>query len=806
MIRNYLTVAVRSLIRDRLYSAISIAGLAIGMACSLLIVLYVIDELSYDTHHPNSDRIYSVIREGKRSDGSDFYTRGTVGALGRELKADFPEVESIVRTWVRTRWVRHEGEEFRMSMGVADPEVLDVFDLPLIQGEKSSVFSDPWSAIVTQAAATRIFGDEDPIGQVVEVDHRQHRGTYTISGVVRDHPKHSNIRFDVLTATPSTHAEAQKVWHTWMTDTSWNPVATYVVLSKASDQASLHDKMSSFVERHLGELKDQYAFHLQSLPRVHLYSKADYGIQDYRGGDIAQVRMLGMVALSILLIACVNFVSLSTARATRRAKEVGLRKVVGAQRGGLFAQFLLEASISSFVAIVLGLVLAEAYVSDFESFTQKQLVFSLSSTSVLVISGLIWIGTSLLAGVYPAWFLARLAPAVSVKGDSTPDGRSWVREGLVVCQFAASIALIVGNLVVVDQLDFVQSADLGFDKERIIFTSPFATDRNMGDDEIGLLTRRYESIKREHLAHPNILKATASRGLPGWVRKTESVFAEGIAEPTRAHIYYVDHEFVDAFGIEIASGRDFSREFATDSTSAYIVSESYARTNGWDPSSALGKAVQFDGRDGTVIGVAKDFHGRSLFEAKIPFVMLVSPKNFFWLSVRIKPEGVGETLAFLEQKWTEMIPNRPFQYWFLDDFFQDEYYQDEAHLRRVLNASSILAILIACMGMFGLASFAIGKRSKEVGVRKVLGASVPQIVRLLCVDFAKPIVLSCLLAWPLVYFWSEDWLAQFVYRIDTSAIPYVAGALSALAIGLIAVSSQSVRASLADPVDTLRNE
>ena len=818
MFRNYLIIALRNLKRQKTFSAINILGLAIGLGTCILIVLYIQDELSFDSWHAKGDRIYRVMRETKAG-GQSNYLPDTSGALAGALERDFPEVEKAVRVWIDFIDVSLGEKEFPLSICIADPELFEIFDFPFVRGNLETAFLNPNAIAITESAAKRLFGDEDPIGKTITSESKHHGGERTITAIIKDVPRNSTLSrygetdyIDYIGTGSFSSEGAKYLWEDWIPTDGWRPVNTYVLLREGADPKALSAKLPEFMNRYMGaEIARTNAYHLQPLNRIYLYSRQDYNLDWY--GDIDRVYQFGAIAVLVLAIGCINFTNLTTAQSARRAHEVGLRKVSGAYRSQLMGQFLGESVLTALVALVLALSAVELVLPEFNAFFFKQIELNLSSDPLLVISLIgIAVFVGLLAGVYPAFFLSAYEPTETLKGAFRAGSRGqWIRRGLVVAQFAISITLIASTGVIYQQLDYIKNKHLGLNMEQMVLMPIFVLDQETKLDPGQKLAARYATVKEAFLAHPNALEATAYRWRVGWsggiIRTIRAEGHEGT--DWRMPLLEVDEDYLDVFQIELVEGRKFDPiAFPTDMSKAFIINETAVARLGWDD--PIGKSFEWVDRErnrkGTVVGVVKDFHYGPLQEEIGPVALTLRHQQFYSLGVRVKAEGMEETLAFFEKTWKRFAPaDQPFEYLMWDQQF--EYmYSAEQRAQALTLLSSGMAILLACMGLFGLAAFTVEQRVKEIGVRKVLGASVSNIVMLISRTFAIMVLIANLFAWPVAYFAMRSWLAGFAYRTDLSWWIFVLSGAVALAIALFTVSFHALRAALSNPVEALRHE
>ena len=780
------------MIRHKTFSLINISGLAIGMACCLLITIFVQDELSYDRFHENADRIYRIASEENRRGVIANYPFVFSG-IPPILQSDYSEVLDYVRFDPRENvLISSEDKEFyEERLFYTDASVFDMFTFPLLKGDPKTALKEPYSLVLTQKMADKYFRGVDPVGQTLTVDNEK---DYKITGIMENVPRNSHIKFDCLASIATLEAQDPRYGKLW----AWN-CYTYLLLPKDYSYPDLESKFPDFIRRHRGEKAvEAYTFYLQPLTRIHLHSHLGFEIE--ANGDIRYVYIFSAIAFFILLIACINFMNLSTARSAKRAKEVGLRKVLGAERSRLIKQFLGESLALSLVALPAAVALIELFLPAFNTLTGKELRIDYFGNSVVflgLIGILLFVG--ILSGTYPAFFLSAFRPAAVLKGRlKTGAGSSLFRKILVVVQFSISIVLIAGTIIITNQLDFIRDKKLGFDKDHVIVIPVMRSG----------IGHNFETFKRELLQSPNVQSVSGSTSVPSFV-PTRSVFIpEGAEEGQRLTLRNVllDIDFIQTFGMEIKEGRDFSRDFATDAKEAFIVNEAAVQEFGWE--SAVGKKlIDLEGPRGSVIGVVKNFHFRSKHQKIEPLVfsLLPSSRYVYLISVKINPSNIRDTLSFLKSQWEKFSPEWPFEYFFLDDNY-DRLYKSEERLRHVFLTFTFLGIFIACLGLFGLAAFTTEQRTKEIGIRKVLGASVPNILILLSKEFTKWVVLANVIAWPIAYFAMNSWLRNFAYRISIEWWMFILAAVLVLVVALCTVGFQAAKAALANPSDALRYE
>jgi putative ABC transport system permease protein len=796
VLKNYLKTALRNLYKYRGFSFINLLGLAVGMACCVLILLYVQDELSFDRYHEHADRIYRVTREWLNEHGTSSLHLGHVAPpIAPLLINDFPDIQEAVRIQTPGRMLcsRQEKHFLEEDIIFAEETLFSLFSFNLLLGDPDTALRDPFSVLLTPETAQKYFGDADPMGQTLKFENRIDA---KITGIVEPAPTNSHFHFDIIGSLSTLRQlYGQREFESWGS----NNYATYLLLPEGYDIERLAAQTPAFLERHRGEdARRSNVLHFQRLTDIHLHSHLDSEIEP--NSDITYVYVFSAVALFVLLIACINFMNLSTARSSVRAKEVGLRKVVGAQREHLIRQFLGESVLLAFFALLLCVAMVKLVLPAFSRFVNRTLTLNPLQDPGLLL-GLL--GLTLLVGVvagsYPALYLSGFQPSGVLKGIRGSARRgSRFRTVLVVFQFAVSIVLMISVSVVYRQLHFSRSKNLGFKQEQIVVLPTTAAIR-----------QRFESLRTQWLSQPGIVSAAASRRVPS-DRLLDSSGARVISadgeKPINFRIAFVrvSHDFIPTYGMEMASGRNFSREFPTDLKEAFILNEEAVRKIGWTPENALGRSFQYGSRTGSIIGVVKDFHFESLHQSIAPLVLYLQP-DYRHVSLRLRPENIPQTMAYLKDRWGELRPNYPFDYFFIDENF-DGLYRSEEKLGQVFGVFSLLAVGIACLGLLGLASFSAERRIKEIGIRKVLGAPVPGLLLLLSRDFTRWVLAANLIAWPLAYIIMQRWLQNFAYRVGLQLTDFVLAGVLAFGVALLTVSFQTVKAALGNPIDSLRYE
>jgi putative ABC transport system permease protein len=790
MLKNYFTIAFRNLMGTKVYSGINILGLSVGLACSFLILLWVADETSYDRFHENGEQIHQVWRH--MITGGQTYTQTSLPkGIAEEMKAEFPEVEETVVTFIDQQLVVTNGaENFREVGGYVGATFFQIFSFPFIHGDRETALQGMTSAVITERTARKLFGENwhSVIGKTITIDHQKE---FTITGVVEDVPDNSSIKFDVLLPIDELFAREPRFSH-------WYFMAfnIFARLDQNTSLESFNAKVGDIFNRHAGE--DDHQIFLQPFEDVYLNSVYKDG--QLAGGRIEYIRIFTVVAVFLLLIACINFMNLATARSAQRAREIGVRKVIGAQKRSLVTQFMIEAMAMSLIAFVVASVFVAVLLPLFNDLTGKH--FTIGSMDPTFFLGILCISllVGIVSGSYPALYLSSFKPATVLRGKFSQRAGSVVsfRKGLVVFQFALSIILIVSTVGVYLQLNHIRTKNLGMDRENLLF---FPRE--------GALMDQYETVAQQLLLQTGIASVTASGQNPLEINNnTLSVGWQG-KDPENHQLFYVIntyHDFATTMRMELVAGRDFSRDF-TDSMS-YMINEEAAKMIASDPENlqeVVGKTLNVYGNDGPIVGVIRNFTMNSLYSPIEPVVIRFHLEWAGYMYVRTKPGATKEAIAGLERVYNKMNSGYPLKYTFLDQQFEKTY-RSEQVMGQLENIFAGVALFISCLGLFGLTSFTVEQRTRELGVRKVLGASVSGIVVLLSKDFLKLVVVGFAIAVPFTWYATNRWLEHFADRVEIGAGVYVIAGLSAIFIALITVSWQSIRAAVANPVDCLRSE
>jgi putative ABC transport system permease protein len=802
MIKNYFKIAFRNLWKNKVYSAINITGLAIGIAACIMIMLFVLYEKSFDNFHKKN-----VYRLNEVQKFPGMVASQKVGLsmfpMGPTMKNEFPEIKNFTRV----RW----NEKYQMTFAekriylpfvyFVDSTFLQIFDYPLIKGNRAAVLEKPNSAIVTEATAKKLFGNEDPMGKTI-THYAGDTTSFIITGVMKDVPKNSQQQFDAL-FTFST------IYQPWMF-TNWggNWIDTYFEIAPGTNTAALEKKFPAYLKKYMTangnpDGANYYELFLLPLKEVHA-GATDIGLDylNYQKFDKKYTNIFFIIGLIVLLIACINFMNLSTARSAERAKEVGIRKTVGARRWQLSSQFICESVILSLIALVLAIIMVKLLLPFVNNLSQRELDFPFFSnklTFISVISGTILIG--ILAGLYPAAYLSSFIPVKVLKGSvNKGSNKSLLRNVLVVTQFSSAIFLMIGTIFAVKQLNFMQRRDPGFTRDQVV-TIPLD----------GITNRKYDLVKQELLGNSLVTAVTASQDqLGSHLDQTGIQFkGDGPKRDLTSTLLVVDHDYLNLYKISLLLGKNFSPEPSANGKE-YIINEALAKEllkdNPKAPvESLLGKNFGFDSI-GTIVGIAKNFNFNSLHH-KIETLFLINQKEwgFKTMSVKINGGKAGDALSFIQSVWQKNYPEHPFEYQFLDDHFADVYRAD-TQVSSVVAILAGLAIVISCLGLFGLASYSAERRIKEVGIRKVLGASVQNITAMLSKDFLKYVLIATLIAWPLAWFAVNRWLQDYAYRIPVSWWVFALAGFVACLIALVTISFQAIKAAIANPVKSLRTE
>ncbi len=804
MLRNYLKTALRSVFKNKIFSIINIMGLAIGMTACLLITHYVMHELSYDQFQSKKDRIFRIQLDRHNKGVITTRWAGGCAGIGPDLKTNFPEVMNYVRM-IRSNALLANGDVFFKEDHVyyTSEDFFKIFSVKLIKGVDSTVLKEPYKMVVSQSLAKKYFGNEDPIGKTL----RNNGNTdYEIVGLYEDVPENSHMKIDALLSF-ATYVALLKDNAAQLNSWQWDGFMTYVLLDERTNPAVFKSKLPAFVEKHEGQVLKQddagMIFNLEPITDIHLYSPnlmEEFG----PNGNGKAVYFLAIIAGFILLIAWINYINLATAKSMERAREVGVRKVMGSFRSQLMRQFLLESFLIKLGSFLLALVLFWLLLPSFSDLTGRKLA------DTPLQNPLFWLGAMgvfaigvLLAGLYPAFVMSGFKPVQVLKGHFQASARgNYLRKGLVIFQFVSSITLIVGTFTVYRQIAFMRDSDLGVTIEQtLVLRGPNITDSTY--------VHRFDAFQNDLAAYPEITKVCSSTSVPGrqpdWNAGGIRRVSERPDQSNQYRVLGIDYDFVSTFQIQLKAGRDFSKDLKTDE-SAVLFNESAVKLMGFKSAEeALEEKIYFWGDTFKIVGVLKDYRQESLKKDFDPLIFRLIPAANAYYSLRIKTDNIPQTIRLAEEKWKSYFPGNPFQFFFLDEYYDQQYKADQ-QFGKVFGVFAGLAIFIACLGLFGLSSYTVVQRTKEIGVRKVLGASVVQVITLLCKDFALLVVMAVVVAVPVSWFVMNDWLSEFANRIVLSWWIFVLPVLVVVLIAWITISTHTFRAASANPVESLRYE
>lgn len=793
MFKNLLKVAIRSIRHDGVYSFLNVLGLTLGITCCLLLCLYIFDELSFDKFHQKQERIYRLNTTFTESGKETIYST-TQAPLAVELQNKYAEVENSVRLIGvgRELFVISDTDKrfYEEAFFFADPSVFDIFSFGLVSGASSKLLDEPNTAVLTESTAKRYFLNDNPLGKSI-----QNKGqTYKVVGVMKDTPSNSHIRFDALLSMKS-FADPLMAWDNWLPH-------TYVLIRNDGSKTGLENALKSINEQHVrpifSKLGIETRYTAQPLADIHL--KSNFGTSSDQEGDIAYIYVFSAIAFFVLLIAAINYINLATARANRRAKEIGVRKTMGSTRQDIILQFMAESFLTTAIALLLSTVALIALLPLFNHVSGKSITIMMLIKPEIVI-GVMIIGviTATAGGAYPAFYLSHFNPALVLKGNiSRGTANARLRKVLVIVQFAISISMVICTSVVYDQLQFLRNKDLGFTQENVVTLS-------MPDQETQARSRVLENRLKQF---PNVSETSTSSALPGKELYYSVMSVESSAGRVSKGLdfCFAGYGFLETLNIPLKSGRSFSRQFQADSMGV-LVNEQMAKSLGWpDP---LGKKISFDDSNPatvdqqyTIIGVIKDYHHYSLHSVIKPLAIFFKEKNYYF-GIKIKGQNISETISDITAAWNEVNPGKPFSYTFLDENFQSQYRTDE---RRGLIFSffSIISVLISCVGLFGLASFTVEQRAKEMSVRKVVGASVSNIAGLVYRDFLILIGIALAFSVPISYLFMRNWLETFAYQADIKVITFLLSALATIIVTMVSVSFHTIKSARTNPVKVLR--
>lgn len=795
MYKNYLTITFRVFNRERLYSLINLSGLAVGFACCIIIYLFIADELSYDKFHNDSDRIYRIAAAYMRQGQWEPYSTNA-WKTAEIIKNNYSEVEKLTRIRPDDNTLFEYGDKriVENTFAWVDDNFLEVFNFPLVQGNPGDALKGPNKVIVSEAVAAKYFGAEMPLGKVFTLS--DYPIELQVSGVMKEMPSNSHFHFDILI---SGETSRQVVPESMFTNVGWDSQYVYILLKPGEDPARMEATFAQFIDNNLDFFKsDNFKLFLQPLESIHL--RSNIGTEFEANGSMTRVLTFSIVAVFILVIACVNYMNLTTARALRRAKEVGMRKVLGAKRPDLLGQFLTESFIMTAVAVVVAASICALLLPQFNQFSGKAISRTVLLTPGLVTGLLIsMILIALLSGLYPAMMLSSFRPLNSMKVGSGSGGKfgAVFRKGLVLFQFVISIGLIAASAIVFKQWTFMKDKELGIAKEQILTMSLQTMDR-----------RQVQTFANELLASPGISKVGFSNmRMPGWIGNSTDYRAQDVdadAEVNKSmKLIRIDYDFFTALEAQMVEGRNFSRDFPVDTISSIILNESALAQLGWKE--GVGKWFEFGGTRFNVVGVVKDFHFESVHRKIPPTIFLFSPVRLNWAYLKVDGASIPETVSHLEKTYSKYVTNRDFSFSFLNDDIARQY-EAEQKFTEVFTLFTGLAIIIACLGTFGLISFSAERKAKEIGIRKVLGASVGNVSFLLIREFLFLLLIASAIASPVTYYFLNGWINGFNYHTTIGVVPFVAATVGAAAIVVLTTGFRALKAALANPVDSLRDE
>ncbi|UXX78254.1 ABC transporter permease [Reichenbachiella carrageenanivorans] len=802
MLKNFFKIAYRNFMRQRVYSLVNTTGLAIGVVCFLLIFLYIHDELSYDTFHSKSDRTYRVI-EHFESDGVGEHSASQPFPVGPTLQSEYPgQVEYMTRLFnfqspflaLANRTLDRNFNE--PNVFFVDSTFFDVFDYELVVGDKNTALDEPNAILITESMAKKYFSDQNPLGQNLQFQGEQN---LVVKGVLADAPLNAHFQYDFLISFATLRTQyPNRVIKGWY----WNPCWTYLVLKDQSEAVTLTSMFPDFVQKYFDEgVRDDVALELQPLTDIHLKSKLDYEIK--ANSNENNIYVFSAVAVFVLLIAVINFINLSTARATKRAKEVGIRKALGSLRQQLICQFVFESLLQTVFAIAIAMIGIVFLLPSFNALTEKSITL-LTFWSPLYISAMLglilFIG--LIAGFYPAFVLSSFKTTEVIKGGKLNNHGIKFRRVLVVLQFSISMILIAGTIMAILQLNYLQDSDLGFDQKAVVMIPVIKTP----------IAQHYENMKSEMLSHATIRSVTALEEVLGAKHQVMNYEFEGTEKSRPYPRLFVRHDFLKTFDIPLLAGRAYDPSYVTDDSLALVVNETMIKQLGYGAAEqGVGKSVKLQGRSGKIVGVVEDFNFTSKHHPMSPIAvdLWTAPFTFNlfmkYMAVKVDRDNLPASLVVIEKTWQKFIPSRPFEYFFLEDRLAASY-KSEAKLSMITTVFSGLAILVACLGLFGLATFTMEQRTKEIGIRKVLGIKTREIVLLLSKDFMVLVGLSFIIAVPVAYVMIDWWLAGFAYRIDVVMWPFLVAGGATFSVAMLTVGIHSLKAATINPARTLKYE
>lgn len=803
MLRNYLTVAIRSILKDKFYSLINVFGLTLGIASCIFIAIYINDELSFDRFNTKAERIYRI-NEFIQTEGSGERSSSVPFPVGLTLAEEY---ENLIETRVRffdfqspTILISNrddaEKEFNEPHVLFVDSTFFQIFDYEVLKGDKAKALQQPNSVLITEDAARRYFGEEDPIGKFLRVEGRQE---LMVTAVMANPPRNAHFQFEFLVSFSTLKnffgGQYPQNWY-------WNPCWTYLLLKEGAQPTEISQNFPAFIQKFFPEfIRGDTKMSLQPLTDIHLKSDLEFELE--ANSSEQNIYVFSIIGLVILFIACMNFMNLSTARSAKRAKEVGLRKTLGGERQQLIFQFLLESLIISLVAIVLAVVAGIAGLSAFNALAEKSIGYEVFLNPIIILSlTAIFIIVGIGSGIYPALVLSSFIPAKVLKDSQAKGGRGAVlRKVLVVVQFSLSIIMIISTTIAINQLDFLRKSDTGFNAEQIVYVSALRTP----------MTRVYAGFKKELEQREDIESMAGVLDVVGSKHQGDNYRFEGMDKGKLFSVIWVGHDFFKTFDLDIIEGRAYDETKTTDDSLALIVNEAMVKQMGWSMDQAVGKPFDYNQYHGEIVGVVEDFNFVSKHKTIEPLVIQLRslPRHFNfelkYIAIKMNTQDLKGTVAAIEQKWKELAPGRPFDYFFLDREL-DKLYKDEEKLGKVAGIFSGLAVVVACLGLFALASFIAEERKKEIGIRKVMGGSVGQIVFLLSTDFSKLIAIAFVISCPIAWYAINSWLNSFAFRVDINWLIFALVGIATFVIALLTTSYRALQAAFSNPIKTLRHE
>jgi putative ABC transport system permease protein len=808
MIKNYLRSAFRNIKRHPFISFINIFGLTVGLTCCLLILTYIINERSYDKFNKNADDIYRVTRTFYSAEGAESLHLGSVApSFGPLLQHAFPDIKKITRVWPNeTTVLKYKDKLFNEKNAFfADENLFYFFNVPVVKGDQYKALSEPYNVMLTEAMAKKYFGSADPMNKTIQLNNNKRE--FKVTGIYKDFPANSHLHPQILMSF-NTLKDSSVYGEKQLQKFNHNAFYTYLLFPKNYPVDKIEKQLPDFLDKYVhlpgipGNIKTHQATRLsfQKLTDIHLRSHFDSEIEE--NGDIKRVYIFSAIALFILLIACINYMNLSTARSILRAKEIGVRKVIGAQRKEIMSQFLSESILITLIALILAIALTSLLLPFVNKLSNQALSLNnLLHWQILLPLLILPFIIGLISGIYPAVFMSSFVPVKALKGIlTTGSGNISFRKVLVVVQFSISIILIIATTIVYQQLQYMQNKTLGFNKDHVLTMNYTSA-----------LDKQYNVFRADLLKNAAVKEVARSSYIPSdrlLSASNASVLQGGSMQPVKIDLKFIttDYDFVETYGMHLAAGRNFSREFPID-TSNYVLNEAAVKALGWkSPQNAIGKDIKYGDIQGKVIGVVKDSHFESLHQKIIPLLFQLPSDNYYGkISVKIDGKNTKAAIQAIADTWHKFLPETPFDFTFLDEKFA-QLYNSEQQQGSLFTIFSCIAIFIACLGLFGLSAFTITQRVKEIGIRKILGASVPQIVTELSKDFLKLVLVAAIIALPIAWFSMNKWLLDFAFRISISWWVLAMAGVIALIIAFVTISFQSIKAALANPVKSLRSE